>query len=307
VNRFKFKAGRTEMATIAFIGLGNMGGPMAANLLKAGHRVTGFDLVEASRDAARANGVDVKSSGAAAVADADAVITMLLNGQMVLNVYAELAAMARRGTLFIDCSTIDVSSALGAHEIAADHDHASLDCPVTGGVSGARDGMLTLLAGGTAEAVARAEPLLEAVAERVVHCGPRGMGQAAKICNNLMLGISMLGVSEAFLLAERLGLSEQVLFDLSSSKSGLSRSLLKYLPVPGPVRSSPANHDFKPGFTSALMQKDLKLAQNEAQRTSTTTPLGTLAAQLYALHNTNGNASKDFSAIINMLRGTEKR
>lgn len=295
------------MATIAFIGLGNMGGPMAANLVKAGHRVTGFDLVEASREAARANGVEVKTTGAAAVADAEAVITMLLNGQMVLNVYAELAAMAQHGSLFIDCSTIEVNAARGAHEIAADHDHMSLDCPVTGGVSGARDGALTMLAGGTPDAVARAEPILKAMAERVVHCGPQGTGQAAKICNNLMLGISMLGVSEAFLLAERLGLSEQVLYDLASSKSGLSRALVKYLPVPGPVPTSPANHDFKPGFTSALMQKDLKLAQNEAQRTSTTTPLGTLAAQLYALFNTNGNASKDFSAIINMLRGTEKR
>jgi 3-hydroxyisobutyrate dehydrogenase len=294
------------MAKIAFIGLGNMGGPMAANLVKAGHTVTGFDLVEASREAARANGVQIKTTGAAAVADAEAVITMLLNGQMVLNVYAELAAMARHGTLFIDCSTIDVSAARGAHAIADDHDHVSLDCPVSGGIAGARDGTLTMMAGGSPEAFARAEPLLRAMGERIVHCGPQGTGQAAKICNNLMLGISMLGVSEAFLLAERLGLSEQVLFDLATSKSGLSRALVKYLPVPGPVPSSPANHGFKPGFTSALMQKDLKLAQNEAQRTSTTTPLGTLAAQLYALFNTNGNAAKDFSAIINMLRGTEK-
>jgi 3-hydroxyisobutyrate dehydrogenase len=295
------------MATIAFIGLGNMGAPMAANLVKAGNKVTGFDLVEASREAARANGVDVKTSGAAAVADADAVITMLLNGKMVFNVYAELAPMARRGTLFIDCSTIEVNTACDAHEIAADHDHVSLDCPVSGGVAGAKAGTLTLMAGGTAEAFSRAEPLLKALGDNIVHCGTNGAGQAAKICNNLMLGISMLGVSEAFLLAERLGLSEQVLFDLANSKSGLSRALIKFLPVPGPVPTSPANHDFKPGFPSALMQKDLKLAQNEAQRTSTTTPLGTLAAQLYALFNTNGNASKDFSAIINMLRGTEKR
>jgi 3-hydroxyisobutyrate dehydrogenase len=295
------------MTTIAFIGLGNMGAPMAANLAKAGHKVTGFDLVEASREAARANGVDVKTSGAAAVADADAVITMLLNGKMVFNVYAELAPMARRGTLFIDCSTIEVNTACDAHEIAADHDHVSLDCPVSGGVAGAKAGTLTLMAGGTAEAFSRAEPLLKAFGDNIVHCGTNGAGQAAKICNNLMLGISMLGVSEAFLLAERLGLSEQVLFDLANSKSGLSRALIKFLPVPGPVPTSPANHDFKPGFPSALMQKDLKLAQNEAQRTSTTTPLGTLAAQLYALFNTNGNASKDFSAIINMLRGTEKR
>jgi 3-hydroxyisobutyrate dehydrogenase len=294
------------MANIAFIGLGNMGGPMAANLVKAGHTVCGFDLTEASRTAARANGIDIKTTGAAAVAEADAVFTMLLNGRLVLNVYAELAAMARRGTLFIDCSTIEVNTACEAHKIADDHDHVSLDCPVSGGVAGARDGTLTLMAGGSREAFARAEQLLKPISERVLHCGPNGSGQAAKICNNLMLGISMLGVSEAFLLAERLGLSEQVLFDIATSKAGISRALLKYLPVAGPVPSSPANHDFKPGFTSALMQKDLRLAQNEAQRTATITPLGTLAAQLYALFNTNGNAAKDFSAIINMLRGSDK-
>jgi 3-hydroxyisobutyrate dehydrogenase len=294
------------MANIAFIGLGNMGGPMAANLVKAGHTVCGFDLTEASRQAARANGIDIKTTGAAAVAQADAVFTMLINGRVVLNVYAELAAMARRGALFIDCSTIEVNTACEAHKIAEDHDHLSLDCPVSGGVAGARDGSLTLMAGGSREAFARAEPLLKPIAERVLHCGPSGSGQAAKICNNLMLGISMLGVSEAFLLAERLGLSEQVLFDIATSKAGISRALLKYLPVAGPVPSSPANHEFKPGFPSALMQKDLRLAQNEAQRTATITPLGTLAAQLYALFNTNGNASKDFSAIINMLRGTDK-
>jgi 3-hydroxyisobutyrate dehydrogenase len=294
------------MANIAFIGLGNMGGPMAANLVKAGHTVCGFDLTEASRTAARANGIDIKTTGAAAVADADAVFTMLINGRVVLNVYAELAAMARRGTLFIDCSTIEVNTACEAHKIAEDHDHMSLDCPVSGGVAGARDGSLTLMAGGSREAFARSEPFLKPLGERLLHCGPDGSGQAAKICNNLMLGISMLGVSEAFILAERLGLSEQVLFDIAASKAGISRALLKYLPVAGPVPSSPANHDFKPGFTAALMQKDLRLAQNEAQRTSTITPLGSLAAQLYALFNTNGNASKDFSAIINMLRGTEK-
>jgi 3-hydroxyisobutyrate dehydrogenase len=294
------------MANIAFIGLGNMGGPMAANLVKAGHAVSGFDLTEASRAAARANGVDVKTSAAAAVADAQAVFTMLLNGRVVLNVYAELAAMARRGTLFIDCSTIEVNTACEAHKIAEDHDHMSLDCPVSGGIVGARNGSLTLMAGGKQEAFDRAGPFLKPLSERVLHCGAQGAGQAAKICNNLMLGISMLGVSEAFLLAERLGLSEQVLFDIATSKAGISRALLKYLPVAGPVPSSPANHDFKPGFTSALMQKDLRLAQNEAQRTSTITPLGSLAAQLYALFNTNGNAAKDFSAIITMLRGMDK-
>jgi 3-hydroxyisobutyrate dehydrogenase len=291
------------MASIAFIGLGNMGGPMAANLVKAGHSVTGFDLVEASRENARASGVDVKQSGAAAVAGAEMIVTMLLDSNKVMNVYAELCAMAKRGSTFIDCSTIEVKASREAHKIAADHDHLSLDAPVSGGVAGARDGTLTIMAGGAAEAFTRAKPILQSMAERLIHCGGDGAGQAAKICNNLMLGISMLGVSEAFILAEKLGLSEQVLFDVATSKSGISRALTKYCPVPGPVPSSPANFDFQPGFTSALMAKDLRLAQNEAQNSAAITPLGNLAAQLYALFNANGNGGKDFSAIITMLRG----
>jgi 3-hydroxyisobutyrate dehydrogenase len=286
------------MASIAFIGLGNMGGPMAANLVKAGHSVTGFDLIEASRDNARKNGVDVKMSGAAAIAGADAVITMLLDSGRVMNVYAELCAMAKTGSIFIDCSTIEVKASREAHKIAADHDHISVDAPVSGGVAGAKDGTLTIMAGGTLEAFTRAKPIL--------HCGGDGAGQAAKICNNLMLGVAMLGVSEAFLLAEKLGLSEQALFDVAASRSGISRALLKYCPVPGPVSSSPANFDFAPGFTSALMAKDLRLAQNEAQNNAAITPLGNLAAQLYALFNAGGNGAKDFSAIITMLRGLPK-
>ena len=295
------------MAGIAFIGLGNMGGPMAANLVKAGHSVTGFDLIEASRESARANGVAVKQSGAAAIAGAETIITMLLDSGRVMNVYAELCAMARTGAVFIDCSTIEVKASREAHKIAADHDHMSLDAPVSGGVAGAKDGTLTIMAGGAPEAFTRARPILEAMAERIIHCGEAGAGQAAKICNNLMLGISMLGVSEAFLLAEKLGLSEQVLFDVATGKSGISRALLKYCPVPGPVPSSPANFDYQPGFTSALMAKDLRLAQNEAQNSAAITPLGNLAAQLYALFNANGNGAKDFSAIITMLRGNGKR
>ena len=294
------------MGSIAFIGLGNMGNPMAANLVKAGHRVTGFDLTEESRETARKNGVDVKLSGASAVAEVDAVITMLLDGQKVLDVYAELAAMAKPGAIFIDCSTIEVSAAREAHKIAADYNHASVDSPVSGGVAGAKAATLTFMVGGSNNAFERAAPVLQAMSERIIYCGNDGAGQAAKICNNLMLGISMLGVSEAFLLAEKLGLSEQVLFDVAASKAGLSRSLLKYCPVPGPVPSSPANFDFKPGFTSALMSKDLKLAQNEAQKTQAITPLGNLAAQLYALFNASGNSALDFSAIITMLRGTKK-
>ena len=295
------------MTSIAFIGLGNMGGPMAANLVKAGHSVTGFDLIEASRGTARQNGVDVKLSGAAAIAGADAIVTMLLDSNKVMNVYAELCSMAKPGALFIDCSTIEVKAAREAHKIAADHDHLSLDAPVSGGVAGARDGTLTIMAGGAPEAFARAKPVLQSMAERIIHCGGDGAGQAAKICNNLMLGISMLGVSEAFVLAEKLGLSEQVLFDVATSKSGISRALTKYCPVPGLVPTSPANFDFQPGFTSALMAKDLRLAQNEAQNNAAITPLGNLAAQLYALFNASGNGAKDFSAIITMLRGNGRR
>jgi 3-hydroxyisobutyrate dehydrogenase len=295
------------MASIAFIGLGNMGGPMAACLVRSGHKVAGFDLMESSREKARVNGVDIKLSGAAAIASADVVITMLLDSGKVMNVYAELCAMAKPGTLFIDCSTIEVKASREAHKIAGDHDHLSLDAPVSGGVVGAKDGTLTIMAGGAADAFARAKPILQSMAERIIHCGEDGAGQAAKICNNLMLGISMLGVSEAFLLAEKLGLSEQVLYDVATSKSGISRALLKYCPVPGPVPSSPANFNFQPGFTSALMAKDLKLAQNEAQNNAAITPLGNLATQLYALFNANGNGAKDFSAIITMLRGNGKR
>ena len=295
------------MASIAFIGLGNMGAPMAANLVRSGHKVTGFDLIESSRETASKSGVDVKQSGAAAIAGADTIITMLLDSGKVLNVYAELCAMARTGAMFIDCSTIEVKAAREAHKTAADHDHLSLDAPVSGGVAGAKDGTLTFMAGGSAAAFARAKPILQAMSDRIIHCGEDGAGQAAKICNNLMLGISMIGVSEAFVLAEKLGLSEQVLFDVATSKSGLSRALLKYCPVPGPVPASPANFNFQPGFTSALMAKDLRLAQNEAQNSAAITPLANLAAQLYALFNASGNSAKDFSAIITMLRGNGKR
>ena len=295
------------MASIAFIGLGNMGAPMAANLVRSGHKVTGFDLIESSRETASKSGIDVKQSGAAAIAGADTIITMLLDSGKVLNVYAELCAMARTGAMFIDCSTIEVKAAREAHKTAADHDHLSLDAPVSGGVAGAKDGTLTFMAGGSAAAFARAKPILQAMSDRIIHCGEDGAGQAAKICNNLMLGISMIGVSEAFVLAEKLGLSEQVLFDVATSKSGLSRALLKYCPVPGPVPASPANFNFQPGFTSALMAKDLRLAQNEAQNSAAITPLANLAAQLYALFNASGNSAKDFSAIITMLRGNGKR
>ena len=291
------------MATIAFIGLGNMGNPMAANLVKAGHRVQGFDLMPENLSIARDNGVHAMSDAAGAIDDAEAVITMLPAGKHVLDVYEEIAPLAGAGTLFIDCSTVDVDSAREAHAVASAKGLLSVDAPVSGGTAGAVAGTLTFMAGGSAEAFALAEPVLQPMAGKVVHCGEAGAGQAAKICNNMILGVSMIAVGEAFVLAEKLGLSHQALFDVASTSSGQCWSLTTYCPVPGPVPTSPANRDYKPGFAAALMLKDLKLAQEAAQSAGAVTPLGAEATQLYALFNAQGGAGSDFSGIINFLRG----
>jgi 3-hydroxyisobutyrate dehydrogenase len=291
------------MATLAFIGLGNMGNPMAANLVKAGHKVQGFDLIPGNLEIAENNGVAVMTSAMAGVQGADVVITMLPAGQHVLSVYEEIAAEAAEGTLFIDSSTIDVESARKAHAIAAQNDLLSIDAPVSGGVGGAQAGTLTFMAGGTREAFAKAEPILQPMAGRIVHCGEAGAGQAAKICNNMILGVSMIAVAEAFVLAEKLGLSHQALFDVASTSSGQCWSLTTYCPVPGPVPTSPANKDYKPGFAASLMLKDLKLAQEAAQIAGAATPLGAEAAQLYTLFNAQGGGDMDFSGIINFVRG----
>jgi 3-hydroxyisobutyrate dehydrogenase len=223
-----------------------------------------------------------------------------------LSVYDDIVAKAAKGTLFIDSSTIDVDSARKAHTIAAKHGMLSVDAPVSGGVGGATAGTLTFMAGGSKEAFAKAEPVLQPMAGRIVHCGEGGAGQAAKFCNNMILGISMIGVGEAFVLAEKLGLSHQALFDVASTSSGQCWSLTSYCPVPGPVPASPANKGYKPGFAAALMLKDLKLSQEAAQAAGAATPLGAEATQLYALFNQQGHAGDDFSGIINFLRGTEK-
>lgn len=291
------------MTTIAFIGLGNMGNPMAANLVKAGHVVRGFDLVAANLDTAKGNGIAIAADASAAVEGADVVVTMLPAGKHVLAVYEGIVPAAAKGTLFIDSSTIDVGSARQAHDIAKEAGMLSIDAPVSGGVGGAEAGTLTFMAGGSAEAFARAEAVLEPMAGRVVHCGEAGAGQAAKICNNMILGISMIGVGEAFVLAEKLGLSHQALFDVASTSSGQCWSLTTYCPVPGPVPNSPANRDYKPGFAAALMLKDLKLAQEAAQSAGAVTPLGAEATQLYALFEAMGHGGTDFSGIINFLRG----
>ena len=291
------------MTRIAFIGLGNMGGPMAANLVKAQHRVVGFDLAPASCEQARADGVAIVGSARDAVAEAEVVLTMLPAGRHVLAVWADILAAMPPGALVIDSSTIDVESARKAHALAAERGLHSLDAPVSGGVGGAKGATLTFMAGGSHEAFARAEPILQQMGKRVVHCGEAGAGQAAKLCNNMILGISMIGVAEAFVLAEKLGLSHQALFDVASTSSGQCWSLTTYCPVPGPVPTSPANNDYKPGFAAALMLKDLKLAQEAALAAGAATPLGAEAAQLYALFNGIGHADDDFSGIINFVRG----
>ena len=231
------------MANVAFIGLGNMGGPMAANLVKAGHKVVAFDLVEASRNQSKADGAAIADSAVAAVKGAEVVVTMLPAGKHVLSVWTEILPSMAKGSLIIDCSTIDVESAVQAHALAAKHNIASVDAPVSGGTGGAKGATLTFMAGGEARAFAAAQPVLEKMGKKIVHCGGAGAGQAAKICNNMILGISMIAVSEAFALAEKLGLSHQALFDVASTSSGQCWSLTTYCPVPGPVPTSPANNE----------------------------------------------------------------
>ena len=291
------------MTAIAFIGLGNMGGPMAANLVKAGHRVVGYDLVEKLRQDAAASGVAIAASAREAVAGADVVISMLPAGRHVIAAWSDILPAAKRGALFIDSSTIDVDSARRAHEAAATAGMPCLDAPVSGGVGGATAGTLTFMVGGDEAAFASGKPLLEAMGKRIVHCGGAGAGQAAKICNNMILGATMIATCEAFVLAEKLGLSAQALFDVASTASGQSWSLTSYCPVPGPVPASPANKDYKPGFAAALMLKDLKLSQEAAASAGAATPMGAQAAQLYALFAAAGHAGDDFSGIINFLRG----
>jgi 3-hydroxyisobutyrate dehydrogenase len=294
------------MTAIAFIGLGNMGGPMAANLVQAGHSVAGFDLVSASCDAARLAGIVVKTSAVEAVVGAEVVITMLPAGKHVRAVWAELLSQAKPGALFIDCSTVDVESARAVHGLAKAAGIASLDAPVSGGTGGAKGGTLTFMVGGSDAAFATGKPILEKMGKKIVHCGEDGAGQAAKICNNMILGISMVAVGEAFVLAEKLGLSHQALFDVASTSSGQCWSLTTYCPVPGPVPTSPANNGYKPGFAADLMLKDLSLSQEAAASSGAATPLGAAAAQLYAQFQQAGHGGEDFSGMINYLRGMKR-
>jgi len=289
---------------IGFIGLGNMGGPMAANLVKAGHAVTGFDMSkEALATFAKAGGRPA-SGVAALIADSELVITMLPAGAQVRAVYlgeGGVIALAKPGTLLIDSSTIDVETARAVNKVALGKGLDLLDAPVSGGVGGAAAGTLTFMVGGRDAGFARALPVLQAMGKTIIHAGLSGNGQAAKICNNMILGISMIAVSEAFTLAKALGLEAQKLFDISSKSSGQCWSMTSYCPVPGPVPASPANRDYQAGFTADMMLKDLKLAQEAAQASGTATPLGAAAESLYQLLANAGFGAKDFSVMARFL------
>ena len=291
------------MAVIGFIGLGNMGTPMAGNLVKNGHSVKGFDLSPENLAAAVKRGVVAANSTADAVANVDVVVTMLPAGKHVLAVYAEALKAAKPDTLFIESSTIDVASARAAHAMAAEHKMLSVDAPVSGGVGGAEGATLTFMAGGSEDAFAKAKPIIEGMAKRVVHCGGAGAGQSAKICNNMILGISMIAVAEGFVLAEKLGLDKQALFNVVSTSSGQTWAMTNHCPVPGPVPASPANNGFKAGFAGSLMVKDMMLAQEAAAGAGANTPLGALAAQLYRMHVAQGEGGSDYSSVINLIRG----
>jgi 3-hydroxyisobutyrate dehydrogenase len=289
------------MSSIAFLGLGNMGAPMSANLAAAGHIVRGYDPVPAAAEAAAANGAELFDTAAAAVAEADAVITMLPNGELVRRCYADVLPSAKAGALFIDSSTISVSDAREVHALAESHGVAQLDAPVSGGVKGAVAGTLAFMVGGDGAVVERARPVLEPMAGKIIHCGSAGAGQAAKVCNNMVLAVQQIAVGEAFVLAEKLGLSAQSLFDVITGATGNCWAVHTNCPVPGPVPTSPANNDFKPGFATALMNKDLGLAMDAVASTGATAPLGSHAAEIYAKFAAD-YADKDFSAVIEALR-----
>ena len=290
------------MATVAFIGLGNMGGGMAINLAKAGHTVRAVDLSAEAVAKAVAGGAEDGGTVAAAVAGAEAVVTMLPAGKHVQGVYNEVFEAAPSGTLCLDCSTIDVDTARAVNAAAAERGFEMVDAPVSGGTAAADGGTLTFMVGGTKDAFAKAEVFLASMGKTIVHAGDAGAGQAAKICNNMLLAITMIGTCEAFAMAEKLGLEAQTFYDISSKASGQSWSMTSYCPVPGPVPTSPANRDYAPGFATAMMLKDLKLAMGAAASADAAAPMGALAEALYQAYSLQGNSLKDFSGIINFLK-----
>jgi 3-hydroxyisobutyrate dehydrogenase len=293
---------------IAFLGLGHMGLPMAKNLAATGHEVVGFDVAPAAVAAAGEAGLATADSGTDAATGADVVITMFQTGAQVLDAYRGagggpgLLEVAASGALFIDCSTIAVDEARAAHTLAEDAGRRSLDAPVSGGVVGAENATLAFMVGGTDEDFEAARPLLEAMGRRVVHCGGAGLGQAAKVCNNMILAVSQIAVAEAFVLGERLGLSHQALFDVASNASGQCWALTTNCPVPGPVPTSPANRDYQPGFAGALMNKDLGLAEHAIAATGVDARMGMLAREIYRAFAAGDGAGQDFSGIINTIR-----
>lgn len=286
---------------IAFIGLGNMGGGMAANLVKAGHDVNAFDLSEEALATAKGNGCNTFTSASDACADAEAVVSMLPNGAIVKSVYeSDVIGTAPQGAVFLDCSTIDVATARAVSAAAVEAGYDMVDAPVSGGIAAANGGTLTFMVGGTGSAFDRAEPILNAMGKAVIHAGDAGAGQTAKICNNMLLAISMIGTGEAMRMAQRLGLDPQKFYEISSQSSGYNWSLNAYTPMPGVGVESPADNDYQGGFATALMLKDLRLAMEAAETADASTPLGAHARELYeAFAEENGEL--DFSAIIKTL------
>ncbi|HTM81199.1 3-hydroxyisobutyrate dehydrogenase [Asticcacaulis sp.] len=287
---------------IAFIGLGHMGSGMAANLVRAGHEVRAYDLSETALSQAMADGAIGAASLSEACEGVDAVVTMLPAGQHVLSVYGEVFGVAPKSAILIDCSTIDVESARQVAGQAEAAGYQMIDAPVSGGMAGAKAGTLTFMCGGTKTAFSGAEPILAKMGKAVIHAGEAGAGQAAKICNNMLLAITMIGTCEAFALAEKLGLKDQVFFDIASKASGQNWSMTSYCPVPGPVPASPANNDYQPGFAAALMLKDLSLAMQAAAQSDADTPLGAKAHALYEALCSQGHAAQDFSYMMERIR-----
>ena len=294
------------MTKIGFIGLGNMGGPMAANLAKAGFDVTATDLSIAALDRAVEAGCERGDSVADVVKDADVVVSMLPAGAHVRSVYLDdygVLANVKAGALLIDSSTIDVDSARAVIGAATDKGFAMVDAPVSGGVAAATAGTLTFMVGGEADGFDRAKPVLEKMGKNIFHAGDAGNGQVAKICNNMLLGISMIATCEAFNLAEKLGLDAQTFFDISSTASGQSWSMTSYCPAPGPVPNAPSNKDYQPGFAAAMMLKDMRLAQEAAHKAKASTPLGAQSEALYALMEAAGKDDLDFSGVMKLING----
>ena len=290
------------MARVAFIGLGNMGGGMAANLAKAGHSVAAFDLSQGALERAKANGCNVVASAEAAVAGAEAVVTMLPAGKHVADVYrSTILKNAPTSAILIDCSTIDVATAKSVEAEASAAGFMMVDAPVSGGIAAADGGTLTFMVGGSDEGFERARPILDLMGKAVIHAGEAGAGQAAKICNNMLLGATMAATCEAFVLAEKLGLDAQTFFDISSKASGQSWSMTTYCPVPGVGPETPADRNYDGGFAAALMLKDLKLAMEAAKEAGAYTPMGGEAEELYQRFVERGGGSKDFSALIKMI------